>query len=99
MAPAYLPNGATVVDVWASIYDNHASYDVYPALRRVQNYTGTVDLIASLTSSGASTSIQSVYATSISNPVVSYPNYSYYATFCVRSTDTKLYSVRIYYTP
>ena len=99
MAPAYLPNNATIVDVWASVYDNNGSYNVPLSLRRVENYTGAVNTIATLTSAGASTTIQSLYATSISNTVVSYPNYSYYATACVRSTETKLYSVRIYYTP
>jgi hypothetical protein len=99
MAPAYLPNGATVIDVYASVYDNSTTYNVPISLKRVENYTGAVDTMASITSAGASTAIQSLVAPSISNPSVSYPNYSYYATACVRSSDTAVYSVRIYYTP
>ena len=99
MAPAYLPNGARITQLWASVYDNDAGYNVSVSLRRVNNYLGTMVVLAQASSSGASTSIQSVTAPSIANPVVEYPTYSYYATVCVSSASVSLYSVRIWYTP
>ena len=96
-APVYLPQWADVYQVWASIYDNDASYDVPVSLRRVDNYTGVMTIMAALGSSGASTTIQTPGDYTIAGNIVYFPTYSYYATVCLNSSSTKLYSVRVWY--
>ena len=96
-APAYLPNGATVVSVYASLYDNTTS-DIGLNLRRVNITNGESDVMGSLATSSSGTSLQQRYDTSIDYPVISYPTYAYYVTTCLNSVDHRLYSVRIYYT-
>lgn len=96
-APAYLPNGATVTNVYASVYDNDGTYDVAIYLRRVSNSTGVTAIIASLSSTGTSTAMRNIVDSSIDHPVIDYPTYSYYVTTCLGSSDIRLYSVRIYF--
>jgi hypothetical protein len=98
MAPAYLPAGANVYQVWASVVDNDAIDNVTVILSRVDNYSGIHDTMATIATAGITTTIQSLSAGAITYPVISYPNYSYYATTCLHSASTKLYSVRIWYT-
>jgi len=98
-APAYLPNGATVYDTFASIYDNEAADYIWLDLLRVDNYTGTVAIMAELatTSPYASTAVTTIEGYPVSYPVVSYPTYSYYAVGCLHTSNIRLYSFRIYY--
>lgn len=96
-APAYLPNGATVTYVYASVYDNDGTYNIGIDLTRVNNGTGVTGTIASLSSTGTSTVIRNLLDASIDHPLVDYPTYSYYVTSCLLSSDIRLYSVRIYF--
>lgn len=99
MAPAYLPNGATVTDMFITAYDNNASYNVPVSLWRVDNYAGTsAQTMASVVTSGASTALQTPGTATITYPDVSYPSYSYFVTTCLSYSEIRLYSVRIYYT-
>ena len=95
-APAYLPNGATVTSVYATVYDNNGTWDLDIHLRRVNRLSGTMDIMASLGTSGISTSIQQISDTSIAQPLIGYPDYAYYLTTCL-DTSMRLYSVRIYF--
>lgn len=95
MAPAYLPEGAEVFEMWASVIDNAAN-NITVILRRVDNYNGNMDIMASTSSSGTSTSITSISDLTIDFPLVEYPTYSYYVTTCVPDT-VELYSVRLWY--
>jgi hypothetical protein len=99
MAPAYLPNGVTVYDTYASVYDNEPADSITLYLLRVDNYAGTVDIMATLatTAAFASTNIATINGYPVSYPVVSYPTYSYYAVGCLHSSNIRLYSFRIYY--
>ncbi len=97
-APAYLPDGVTVSEMWTSLYDN-ASGGVVVNLRRVHNYTGVTNVMAAASTSTDSTSIQTPGDSSISFAEVSHPYYSYYVDTCLSSSNHRLYSVRIYYTP
>lgn len=99
MAPAYLPNYAIMYQMFASVYDNDGANDLEIVLRRVNNYTGAVDILAHAGTAGASTAIQTPYAATIQHPVVTYPDYSYYVTACLPTSLLRLYSVRIYYDP
>ena len=96
-APAYLPNGATVTAVYASVYDNDGTYDIGIDLRRVSNATGVMEKMASLSSTGTSSAIRTIVDPSIDHPLIDYPMYSYYVTTCLESSNIRLYSVRIYF--
>ncbi len=98
-APAYLPHGATVTDLFASVYDNDGSEDIQVNLYRLDNYAGGTTVMASVATTGPFTSvnIESLHDDTISDATVTYPNYSYYVTTCVDAANIRLYSVRIYY--
>jgi hypothetical protein len=96
-APAYLPKGATITSLYASLYDN-ADGNVTVNLRRVNRSTGATNVMASASTSSNSTSIQQRSDTSISYPDISYPTYAYYVTTCLSYANHRVYSVRIYYT-
>lgn len=97
MAPAYLPNGAEVYEVWASARDNSASYNLYINLFRIDNSSGTVNLMASLETTGESANIQFPADLTVDYSSVSYPSYSYYVTTCLSDSSQELYSVRIWF--
>lgn len=97
MAPAYLPQGVNVQQFFVSAVDNDATNDMTFYLWRVDNYAGDTSVMATAATSGASTSIQSPGDTTITDPVVSYPTYSYYVTTCISDADFKFYSVRLWY--
>lgn len=97
MAPVYLPRIGTVYQVWATVYDNDASLDFWLNLYRVDNYSGNVVTLAELTSSGASTSLESIYDVTIEGGLVNYPQYSYYLGTCLSSNSIHLYNVRVWY--
>jgi hypothetical protein len=96
-APAYLPNGATVTNVYATVYDNDGSYNIGINLKRVNNGTGVTATMASLSSTGTSSAMRNIADLSIDHPLIDYPQYSYYVTTCLLSSDIRLYSVRIYF--
>lgn len=98
-APVPVPNEVTIEKVFASVYDNDPARNIYIAVRRVDNFSGGTDLLASMstTTAGAFAGIQVISALDINEPEVSYPDYSYYITTCVGSSQIRIYSVRIYY--
>jgi hypothetical protein len=97
-APAYLPDGATVDRVWATVYDNDAANDINIYLRRVY-YTNpaTMNTMATVSTSGTNANVFTEDDSGISNPDVVYPDYSYYLYSCLDSSNTRIYAVRIYY--
>lgn len=96
-APAYLPAGAAVSNLFVSLYDNDAANDLALEVRRVNNFNGQSDTMASVKSTGASGTLKSLNDASIANPTIVYPDYSYYVTTCLASNQLRFYSVRIYY--
>ena len=96
-APAYLPAGATVTSVWASVYDN-ATGIVAVRLRRVNVTSGDSDVMASLYTSADSTDNQLIKDLEIGFATVLHPDYAYYLTTCLTNVQHRLYSVQIYYT-
>lgn len=97
MAPVYIPRVANISEVWASVYDNDGEADFWINLYRVDNYSGAVTSMATLNSSGSSSSLKSIYDLSIQGGTVSYPQYSYYLGTCLESSSHRLYSVRVWY--
>lgn len=100
MAPVYLPQFATAEIIYASAYDNdsNSGVNLWINLYRMHNYTGAVDLMAHMETTSDMDAIQVLSDPSIDYNSVSYPTYSYYIGTCLESTNTRLYSVRIYYT-
>ncbi len=99
VAPAYLPQGATVTDMFASVYDNDPARGISVALRRLDNFNGSTNTLATASTTGAGTfaGVQVVNDASIDNPLVVQPDYTYYVTTCLGSSSIRLYSVRFYY--
>jgi hypothetical protein len=98
-APVYLPRGARVFQLYASILDDDSGADVYVTLMRSDNFAyHDADTMGSTHTNGASDSIQTPYDQTIQHPDVEYPRYHYWVSMCLPSADTKLYSVRIYFT-
>lgn len=95
MAPVYLPRVADIYQVWATVYDNDAT-DFSVTLFKVDNYSGMVSTVAEMSSSGASTSLNSIFDTSVQDEV-RYPTYSYYLGTCLMSPSHRLYNVRVWY--
>jgi hypothetical protein len=97
-APVYLPYPAVVNSVYATVVDTDAGNDVNMSLYRVDNYTGLVEEMANMSTSGAAPTIQTLSVDPITvGTIVNYPGYSYYATVCLDSWNNGLYSVRVWY--
>lgn len=99
-APVYLPDGAVVDEVFASVYDDDAASSILITVYRVNKNTGATDTMAGMSTSAAfnSTDIEILDDASISQPEIDYPTYAYYVSSCLGSNDIRLYSVRFYYT-
>lgn len=98
VAPAYLPQGAEITDMYVSVYDDDSAFDISVNLRKVDNFNGGAAVsMASASTSGQFAGIQTISDYTIVEPVVLYPDYSYYVTTCVLSGSIRLYSVRLYY--
>jgi hypothetical protein len=95
-APVYLPHGAVIDSIYASLYDN-AYGNVAVTLRRVDVVSGSMEIMAAAGTTTDSTSIQQKEDITISYPEVSYPRYAYFLTTCLSSADHRVYSVRIYH--
>jgi hypothetical protein len=80
-----------------TFYDNDGSNDLFLELRRVNNFTGQSNIMASVKSTGASGAIRSVRDNTITNGAIVYPDYSYFVTVCLASNNLRLYSLRVYY--
>lgn len=98
VAPVYLPYGATVTDMFTTVYDNDATYNIAITLRRVDNFAGGTETMGTANSSGNFAGVTTLNDASITEPLIVYPDYSYYVTACVQSSSIRLYSVRLYYT-
>jgi hypothetical protein len=97
VAAAYLPQGAEITDMFASVYDDDATSNLSVTLRRVDNFAGGTVTMADATTSGQFAGVQVINDFTIVEPIVVYPDYSYYVTTCVLSGSIRLYSVRLYY--
>jgi hypothetical protein len=96
-APAYLPDDALVTDLFVTFVDNAGGADLFLELRRVNNFNGDSNIMASVRSTGASATISSLRDNTIANGTIVYPDYSYYVTVCLPSNNIRLYSARVHY--
>jgi len=100
MAPAYLPHGATITAFWATAYDNTATGAIqYLSLFRLDNYSGTTTTLASVSTTNAyvNSSLFTIGDSTIANPLVLFPDYSYYVAGCLSEYSSRIYNIRIYY--
>lgn len=97
VAPAYLPDGAVLNDMFATVYDDDATFNITINLRRVDNFSGGTETMATAVTSGSFAGVTTIVDSTIDFPNVAYPDYSYYVTTCLQSGSIRLYSVRLYF--
>ena len=98
MAPVYLPIGSEITRMYITIIDNDAT-DFSVQLRRQYVQTSNAsEILATVSSSGAGTTIYSVATSSITNPIVTSQYYNYFFNFCLPdTTNIKFFNARLYY--
>ncbi len=96
-APVYLPPTAAISSFFAYVYDNDATITVTVSLQRVRTLTGMYDLLGQVSTSGADTIIHYIGDDTIDFSLVD-NKHAYYLTTCLKTRDTRLYAVRIFYT-
>jgi len=77
--------------------DNEASYTTYVDFRRVDNYTGASTTLANVTTTADSSAIVNIGTYSFTDPVIQYPDFSYYITSCVANPQNRILSVRFWF--
>lgn len=96
-APVYLPQGETVQQLEANIYDNDPNHSVDLRLHRSNRVTGADDILLTVSSgqSAASASIQSLNILSATPMFVDNQTYHYYLRTCLQSAQTALYGAAV----
>lgn len=102
MAPAYLPNSAagityTVDNFFIFALDNGATDTTYQLWRKNTLNTTAPQLMGTVTTSGALSTIQVLGDTTIDNPAVT-SSYAYYITWCFNGPSQAIQGFWIYYT-
>jgi hypothetical protein len=97
-APVYLPPTAAINSFFAYVYDNDTTLTVTVtvSLQRIRTLTGIYDLLGQVSTSGADASIQYIGNNIIDFSIVD-NKHAYYLTTCLKTQDTRLYAVRIFY--
>jgi hypothetical protein len=101
IAPVYLPGGASVRNITAHVYDNSSTCstpDILVWLTRVgANTTTGAQTMATMATSGASSSMQTISQSPVSYPNIDNFTYTYYATVMLCSAAHELHSLVVYY--
>ena len=101
MAPVYLPAGVTIVNFFVYAYDNDTAELTLNLIRKQNNTTSGTDVIAAVTTSGASTNIQ-IEGDVTPDPQYTLvdPNYSYSVITCMfaNTEDFRINGIWIFYT-
>ncbi len=95
MAPVFIASNVTLDEFYVTIDDTDDSVNGAVYLKRVNNYDGTIETVASVTSTG-DTGIQNPSELGLAH--LTSGNYSYYLTTCTISTSIFVYQARIWYT-
>jgi len=97
-APVYLPQGAEIKLLTGYIWDTVSSTPLSLHLSRTAKFgQGANDEIARIDTTKKQASIQKLSTNTITNGKVDNDNYTYYVTFTVVSTVSRLYAVDISY--
>lgn len=107
VAPIYLPEGATVASIMASIFDgldgtgagceDPDQQDLGVWIFRVTNNTGEVSTMAFFGTTGLNAAIQHPLDSSVEYPMVEYPEYAYYAATRVCHSAHAFHNLQIWY--
>lgn len=105
-APVYLPEGVTITQAFAYVYDNStvAHIDLEFVRTRIvrigkpmPGYVATTEVLYTLETTTDSSDIQSIGGDLATSPVVNYPGDQFFLETCLFDDDTRIYSVRIYF--
>ncbi len=97
-APAYLPDNTEITSFYISYIDEDGGQNFSVWLTRTTNTSVAPFLdLATITTSGSDPAVRTAWDTSIQQPIVNLPEYSYYVGACLPSSSTKLISARIYF--
>jgi len=98
-APAYLPQGAYIYNMFASVYDNDPASSISVTLWRKYTYGSDWGFqMANVQTTMDATGIQVLGDTTINYPRQVAPfRYAYYVTTCINSPEERLYSIRLWY--
>jgi hypothetical protein len=100
MAPVWLPDDTEIATVWLLAIDDDdvcSTPDITMWMQRVDNYTGSVDSMAVMSTSGSSPNMQTPHESNPMYPVIDYPGYAYWLAVRLCSTDHELYGAMIIY--
>ena len=97
-APVYLPDNTEITSFYISYIDEDGGQDFTVWLTRTTNTSVAAFLdLATASTTGSSPDVRTAWDTSIQEPIVQLPEYSYYVSTCLPSASTKLISARIYF--
>lgn len=106
VAPIYLPDGATISAIQASVYDGFdgpgscdglSNENVGVWVMRVVNASGEVNTLAYFETSGVNGNIQHILDTTIDYATVAYPEYAYFAVTKLCSSAHTFDALQIFY--
>lgn len=100
-APVYLPDGATITNMTATVLDEDSLNRIVVTLRRANKNTGFPTTLAVVSTSTGFTSpnLQDIGTNSITGSGVDNDTYGYYVSTCLPAATIQLYAVRVFYTP
>jgi hypothetical protein len=98
-APVYLPDGATMTNMTATVVDSDSLNRIVVTLRRANKDTGfpTTIGVVSTTSDFSSSNLQDIGTNNITGPLVENDKYGYFVTTCLPAATIHLYAVRVFY--
>jgi hypothetical protein len=96
-ASVYLPPKAAIKSFYAYVYDNDADNEVTVTFQRIRTMTGVYDELGQVSTSSANTQIHSLGDETIAHNFTD-NLHAYYLTTCLKTQNTRLYAVRIFYT-
>lgn len=107
VAPIYLPDGATISTIMASVFDGldisgvgceeASQQDVSVWVFRIKNSTADPSQMAFFATTGLDEDIQHFLETSVDYPTIEYPEYAYYAVVRLCHSAHAFYNLQIWY--
>jgi hypothetical protein len=96
-APVYLPQGESIQQMEANLYDNDTNHSIDLRLHRSNRNSGADEILLSISTGQAfaTPSIQSLTANSVNPIFVDNQNYHYYLRTCLQSSQTALYGAAV----
>lgn len=96
-APVYLPNDTDIVEMKMAYFDNDSGQDINLSLRRTNRSSGLIEILGTIQTSGAVNAISAMTTADITPSQIDNDNYNYYLYTCLRSGNTALYGVDLFF--